>query len=305
MKDVLLNRLRSWGNKSIGLILFVVCLVAIYNKVAHNENLNQYSADIKIQFEKVTFFEWSVLLLLFLGNYLMEAIKWQNLLASWSPISIFKSYKSILIGQAFAFFTPARSGDYVGRILLLPPGNKMKGVAQLAWSSYAQLIITISIGSIALFFNLPFFPWIKWVMPLGLIAALFVYFHPGQFKGWLNKINKLQIENKLKLNLLGLSFLKYMIFVLQYTWAVKMLNITIAPIDLWIALGVLFLLLSIIPSISLTDLVIRGQIIVVLLEPYYNNSLMLICLSTIIWAVNFLLPAIIGAFLLINFRIKQ
>jgi hypothetical protein len=305
MKDVLLNRLRSWGNKSIGLILFVVCLVAIYNKVAHNENLNQYSADIKIQFEKVTFFEWAVLLLLFLGNYLMEAIKWQNLLASWSPISIFKSYKSVLIGQAFAFFTPARSGDYVGRILLLPPGSKIKGVAQLAWSSYAQLIITISIGSIALFFNLPFLPWIKWFMPLGLIAALFVYFHPGQFKGWLNKINQLQIENKLKLNLLGLSFLKYMIFVLQYTWSVKMLNIPIAPIDLWIALGVLFLLLSIIPSISLTDLVIRGQIIVVLLEPYYNNSLMLICLSTIIWAVNFLLPAIIGAFLLINFRIKQ
>ena len=305
MKDVLINRLRSWGNKSIGLILFVVCLVAIYNKVAHNENLNQYSADIKIQFEKVTFFEWAVLLLLFLLNYLMEAIKWKNLLASWSPISIFKSYKSVLIGQAFAFFTPARSGDYVGRILLLPPGSKIKGVAQLAWSSYAQLIITISIGSIALFFNLPFLPWIKWFMPLGLIAALFVYFHPGQFKGWLNKINKLQIENKLKLNLLGLSFLKYIIFVLQYTWAVKMLNIPITPIDLWIALGVLFLLLSIIPSISLTDLVIRGQIIVVLLEPYYNNSLMLICLSTIIWAVNFLLPAIIGAFLLINFRIKQ
>jgi hypothetical protein len=305
MKDVLLNRLRSWGNKSIGLILFVVCLVAIYNKVAHNENLNQYSADIKIQFEKVTYFEWAVLLLLFLGNYLMEAIKWQNLLASWSPISIFKSYKSVLIGQAFAFFTPARSGDYVGRILLLPPGSKIKGVAQLAWSSYAQLIITISIGSVALFFNLPFFPWIKWFMPLGLIAALFVYFHPGEFKGWLNKINQLQIENKLKLNLLGLSFLKYIIFVLQYTWAVKMLNIPITPIDLWIALGVLFLLLSIIPSISLTDLVIRGQIIVVLLEPYYNNSLMLICLSTIIWAVNFLLPAIIGAFLLINFRIKQ
>ena len=305
MKEVLINRLRSWGNKSIGLILFVVCLVAIYNKVAHNENLNQYSTDIKIQFEKVTFFEWGVLLLLFLLNYLMEAIKWQNLLASWSPISIFKSYKSVLIGQAFAFFTPARSGDYVGRILLLPPGSKIKGVAQLAWSSYAQLIITISIGSIALFFNLPFFPWIKWFMPLGLVAALLVYFHPGQFKGWLNKINKLQIENKLKLNLLGLSFLKYVVFVLQYTWAIKMLNIPIANIDLWIALGVLFLLLSIIPSISLTDLVIRGQIIVVLLEPYYNNSLMLICLSTIIWAVNFLLPAIIGAFLLINFRIKQ
>lgn len=166
-------------------------------------------------------------------------------------------------------------------------------------------LLPLALGVSLFFFNLPFFPWIKWLMPLGLVAALLVYFHPGQFKGWLNKINKLQIENKLKLNLLGLSFLKYVVFVLQYTWAIKMLNIPIANIDLWIALGVLFLLLSIIPSISLTDLVIRGQIIVVLLEPYYNNSLMLICLSTIIWAVNFLLPAIIGAFLLINFRIKQ
>ena len=305
MKEVLLNRLRTWGNKSIGFILFVVCLVAIYNKVAHNENLNQYSADIKIQFEKISFFEWFVLLLLFLCNYLVEAIKWQNLLASWNPISIYTSYKSVLIGQAFAFFTPARSGDYVGRILLLPTGSKIKGVAQMAWSSYAQLIITISIGSFAIFFNLPFLPWIKWIMPLGLIAVLFIYFHPGQFNGWLNKINKLQIQNKLKLNLLGLSFLKYIIFVIQYTWAVKMLNIPIANIDLWVALGVLFLLLSIIPSISLTDLVIRGQLIVVLLEPFYSNSLMLICLSTIIWVVNFLLPAIIGAVLLINFRIKQ
>lgn len=305
MKEVLYNRLRSWGSKSIGLILFVICLFAIYNKVAHNENLNQYSAEIKLQFEKITFFDWVVLLLLFLGNYLMEAIKWQHLLTSWSPISIFKSFKSVLIGQAFAFFTPVRSGDYVGRILLLPPGNKMKGVAQMAWSSYAQLIITISIGSIALFFNLPFFPWIKWIMPLALGAALFVYFHPGQFKGWLNKINKLQIGNTLKLNLLLLSFLKYFIFVLQYTWAVKMLNIPIATIDLWVALGVLFLLLSIIPAISLTDLVIRGQLIVILLEPFYSNSLMLICLSTIIWTVNFLLPAILGAVLLINFRIKQ
>jgi len=299
------KKIRTTLNNSIGFILFLVCAVAIYNKVASNDNLNEFGDQIKQQFFTIGFFQWAVLVILFGLNYLMESIKWKLVLAELNPTSILKSYKSVLVGQAFAFFTPARSGDYVGRILLLPPGSKMKGVAQLAWSSYAQLIITISIGSIALFFNLPFLPWIKWFMPLGLIAALFVYFHPGEFKGWLNKINQLQIENKLKLNLLGLSFLKYMIFVLQYTWAVKMLNIPIAPIDLWIALGVLFLLLSIIPSISLTDLVIRGQIIVVLLEPYYNNSLMLICLSTIIWAVNFLLPAIIGAFLLINFRIKQ
>lgn len=302
---MLLKRIAALANQLIGFILFALCLAAIYNKVAHNENLTQYGAEIKVQLYKISYTEWTFLCLLFLLNYLIEAIKWKQLLASWNPISIFKSYKSVLIGQAFAFFTPARSGDYVGRILLLPPGNKVKGLSQMAWSSYAQLLITVTIGSIALFFNLPFFPWLKWLIPIGLVGGIFVYFHHGQFTGWFKKLNDLQIETKLKVSLLSLSFLKYIVFVLQYTWTVKILNIPISNIDLWIALGVLFLFLSIIPSISLTDLVIRGQLIVVLLEPFYANSLMLICLSTILWAVNFLLPAIIGAFLLISFRIKQ
>jgi len=69
-------------------------------------------------------------------------------------------------------------------------------------------------------------------------------------------------------------------------------------------LSVLFFCLSLIPSIALTDVVIRGQLIVLLLSPFYDNILMLICVSTIIWVVNFLLPAIIGSILLINYRIK-
>lgn len=73
----------------------------------------------------------------------MESIKWKLVLAELSPITILKSYKSVLVGQAFAFFTPARSGDYVGRILFLEAGNKLKGLAQMAWASYAQLLITL------------------------------------------------------------------------------------------------------------------------------------------------------------------
>jgi len=137
------------------------------------------------------------------------------------------------------------------------------------------------------------------------VGALWVYFHPGYFKGWLKKLNTFQIDNTLKIKLLILSLFKYMIFVVQYTWVVNMFHIPISFFDLWVALGVLFLALSIIPVISITELVIRGQLIVLLLEPWYNNSLMLICVSTIIWLVNLLLPAIIGAILLLKFRLKQ
>jgi hypothetical protein len=305
MNKELLKKLRTYFNNSIGFILFIVCAVAIYNKVATNDNLNQFGDQIKQQFYTISFFQWAVLVILFGLNYLMESIKWKLVLAELSPTSILKSYKSVLVGQAFAFFTPARSGDYVGRILFLEAGNKLKGLAQMAWASYAQLLITLFFGSIGLFYNLPFLPWLKWVGPFIVAAAWVIYFHPGNFTGWLKKLSLLQIKTKLKGQLLLFAFLKYCVFILQYTWVVKIFNIPIGILDLWVALSVLFFCLSLIPSIALTDVVIRGQLIVLLLSPFYDNSLMLICVSTIIWSVNFLLPAIIGSILIINYRIKQ
>ena len=305
MNKELLKKLRTYFNNSIGFILFLVCAVAIYNKVATNDNLNQFGDQIKQQFYTISFFQWTVLIILFGLNYLMESIKWKLVLAELSPITILKSYKSVLVGQAFAFFTPARSGDYVGRILFLEAGNKLKGLAQMAWASYAQLLITLFFGSIGLFYNLPFLPRLKWVGPFIAAAAFVIYFHPGNFTGWLKKLSLLQIKTTLKGQLALFAFLKYCVFILQYTWVVKIFNIPIGTLDLWVALSVLFFCLSLIPSIAITDVVIRGQLIVLLLSPFYDNSLMLICVSTIIWVVNFLLPAIIGSILLINFRIKQ
>jgi hypothetical protein len=305
MKATWGRKLFSFLNKFVGVILFLICAWAIYQKVLHHPNLQAHGAEIQNQFKRISIIQWGLLIFLFLMNYTTEAMKWKILLAHWNPLSILKSLKIVLVGQAFAFFTPVRSGDYVGRILFLDAGNKWKGVAQMAWSNYAQLIITILMGTIGLFFNVPFYPWLKWFGPILLAIACYIYFHPGQFKGLLQKMTSIQIENNLKIKLLLFSLLKYFIFMVQYIWAVKIFLIPVSIWDLWVALSVMFLCLSIIPAISLTDLVIRGQLIVLLLAPYYDNSLMLISLSTLIWAVNFLLPAIIGAFLLLNFRLKQ
>jgi hypothetical protein len=305
MNKVFFKKISRVINNSIGFILFIICAVAIYNKVATNDNLIKYGPALKKQFYTIGFFQWAVLIILFVLNYLMESIKWKLVLADLNPISILKSFKSVLVGQAFAFFTPVRTGDYMGRILFLAPGNKLKGMAQMAWASYAQLLITLFFGSIGLFYNLPFLPWLKWVGPIVALIALFIYFHPGNFTGWLKKLSLLQIKYTLKWQLILFSFFKYCIFVLQYTWVIKIFNISIGTLDLWFALSVLFFCLSLIPAIALTDLVIRGQLIILLLSPFYANSLMLICLSTIIWGVNFLLPAIIGSLLLLNYRIKQ
>jgi hypothetical protein len=300
-----LKPLIALGNKLIGFILFLICAFAIYNKVLQNENLNQYGADLKIQLAKIHWTAWMLMVCLFILNYTIEAIKWKSVIASTNTFSLFQALRAVFVGQAFSFFTPARSGDYVGRTLFLAPGTKLKGITQMAWASYAQIIMTICFGSIALFWNLPFLPWLKWVAPFGAIIALFLFFYNIPFKGWLSKINLLQIDTPLKWKLLALALARYIVYLLQYNWAGAMLAIPVDWLDLSIAIMALLFFLSMIPAISLTDLVIRGQLFLLLMAPFYQNDIMLIALTTLIWIVNFLIPSILGAVLLIGFRLKR
>ncbi|MFM1929390.1 MAG: hypothetical protein RL387_718 [Bacteroidota bacterium] len=299
------NQLIAIGKKGVGVFLFIICSVAIYREVGSNENIVQYGAQIKVQFEKIAIYQWAVLFILMLLNFLVESLKWKIVLHSETSISMPTALKSVFVGQAFAFYTPNRIGEYVGRTMMLDTDNKIIAIGRMAWASYAQMIVTIIMGAIAIYINPPFLPWLRWATPLLMVFALIVYFHKVTFSGILKSFNFLQIESRIKRKLLALSFLRYSVFLLQYTWAAHILNIPIPYIVLWVALAVMFLSLSIVPTISITELVIRGQLILLLLSPWYQNSLMLISLSTLIWAVNFLLPAIIGAFLLLGFRLKQ
>lgn len=299
------NRIIALGKKGVGVFLFIICSVAIYREVENNENIAQYGAQIKIQFEKIAVYQWTILFALMLVNFLVESFKWKIVLHSETSISIKTALRSVFVGQAFAFYTPNRIGEYVGRTMMLDTDNKIIAIGRMAWASYAQMIVTIIMGSIAIYINPPFLPWLRWATPLLMIFALVVYFHRITFSGIFKSFNFLQIESSVKRKLLALSFLRYSVYLMQYTWAAHILNIPIPYMVLWVALAVMFLSLSIVPTISITELVIRGQLILLLLSPWYQNSLMLISLSTIIWAVNFLLPAIIGAFLLLGFRLKQ
>ncbi|MFM2439954.1 MAG: hypothetical protein RLZ16_953 [Bacteroidota bacterium] len=295
----------NYGRKWFGFLLFIICAIAIYKEAISNKNWAAYGVEIQQQLLQTAFTYWLILLLLMGFNFAIEALKWKLLVEKNNPIGFLKSLRSVFVGQAFAFFTPNRIGEYIGRTMFLETVNKAKGLAQMAWTSYAQLLVTIIVGTVALFWNLPFFPWLKWASPLIALSAIIIFFYDRQWNGWLAVLNKLQIPTHSKITLLILSFLRYGVFTFQYAWAAKMLGMEIPFWVLGSSIAVLFLFLSILPTISITELVVRGQLLLLILAPWYSNGLMIIVLSSLIWAVNFLLPAIIGACLLLGFRLKQ
>lgn len=297
----IIKALKKWA----GLLLFIICIVSIYFQVGQHPNLNLYKKELFLQLSHIDYWQWFILLLLMILNLSMEAIKWRIILKERSSPSFLHSLKSIFIGQAFAFYTPNRIGEYLGRTLHIPAENKLDALSKMAWTSYAQLLITIVIGSIAVFIQPPFLIWIKWSTPFILFGALFVYFQQIQFSGWVSFLNVLQIPTTVKTSLLSISLLRYIVFLAQYYWVAQCLHMDIPFLDFWVAIAVLFLCLSILPTISITELVVRGQLILLLFAPFYQNTMLLIGLSTIVWVVNLLIPAIIGSFLLLNFKLKE
>jgi hypothetical protein len=303
----------SMGKKSIGLLLFVVCSIAIYDKVLVNENWSQYFSMLRGQLFSLPSYQWLVLLLLMCCNFFIESIKWKIVVGATNPISLLKSIKSVLVGQAFAFFTPNRIGEYAGRTLFLDPGNKMIGMAQMGWASYAQLIVTICIGAVALALNVSFYPWadgpwlisVKLLSPFISIIAIFIFFYKREWTGVMSFLNRVQIENAVKWSMLGLSIFRYFIFMLQYIWVAYMLKMNIEFLPLVFSISILFLCLSILPTISITELVIRGQLLLIILAPFYSDKMTIISLSSFIWGINFLIPSIIGTFLTLSYRINR
>ncbi len=313
MYRTFLSSIYPLAKKSIGFLLFLLCSIAIYYKVLHDVAWNQFIQTMLLQLKAIPVFDWMVLLVLFCLNFLLEAYKWKWVIYTISPISLLKAIESVFIGQAFAFFTPNRVGEFAGRTLFLPTADKLAGMTKMAWTSYAQLLATIVMGCIALGLNVSFYPiiqgpWlvmVKWVSPLVGCIALLLFFYQRNWTGWLSFLNKVQVATNLKFHLLWLSLVRYLVFLLQYVWVARMLELNIGFLPLIFSVAILFLCISILPTISLTELVVRGQLLLLLLAPFSQDPLMIVAVSTFIWSVNFLAPAIIGAFLLLRYRLNQ
>lgn len=304
-------KLSTIVKNSVGLLLFFICSIAIYQKVILQSNWENLKQTFYTHIGSIGIWNWIILFFLLFLNLWMEAIKWKLVVAKNNPITIANSFKSVLVGQAFAFFTPNRIGEYAGRTMFLSSGNKIMGLAQMAWTSYAQLLVTVCVGSIALFINIEYYPWmhsnsmlwIKVISPFVGALALFLFFYQKRWSGWLGFLSIIQIDQIIKIKLLSLSTLRYLVFIGQYCWAAYLLQMHISIATLFLSLSILFLLLSILPTISITELVVRGQLLILILTPFYSNQLTIVSLSSIIWGINFLLPAIIGTCLLLGYRI--
>jgi hypothetical protein len=264
-------------------------------------------------------------LILIFANWGIEAWKWLISVRTFYPIKFIQAFKAVLSGVSFSVTMPNRVGEYLGRIVYLPEGNRLKTISITLVGSFAQLLVTIITGTIGLIIlksklvdSFPQFRiWYQFALYSLILLALIMllmYFNVAGlvtvFNRWIKnkKYNYLveavqNFHSKLLLQLLLLSLLRYVVFVVQYIFVFYLFQVNIDAAQIAITMSVVFLAMAVVPSIALVEVWLRGELSIKLIGLFSSNSLGIGFTSVTVWFINLILPAIIGSLLLLNLRI--
>ncbi len=141
---------------------------------------------------------FAVILLMIL-NWGIEAIKWKLSVRKIQKVSFIRAFKAVFSGVSFSVSTPNRMGEYLGRVLYMDEGNRLKTISITIVGSISQLIITLLMGCIGLLILLPKIeaagmlssPWNN-VLFYGVLATLVVltlfYFRLSWLVKWIDRL---------------------------------------------------------------------------------------------------------------------
>lgn len=320
-----LNRnIKIFINYFFGPLLFIWLSWSIYRQINQQPDLGKAWWSIKDSFSSPMIWNLVAVLLLMVVNWGIEAIKWKTSILSIQQISFFKAFKAVLSGVSFSVSTPNRIGEYLGRILYMDEGNRLKTISITIVGSISQLIITLLMGFVGLIVlqnnieasHIVTSIWMK-VLLWGVLAALLVislfYFRlswlirlvdrlPGN-KKFTYLVSALEnFDTALLMRLLLLSALRFTVFILQYYLLFQLFDVAISWPQTLFSVSVTFLIMAVIPTIALAELGLRGEVSLKLIGLFSSNNLGILMTSMSIWLINLILPAIVGSLLILSIR---
>lgn len=316
-------------NYIIGPVLFIWLSYSIYNQILKQGDVHQsWDLIINALYQQNRWKLFLVLLLMFV-NWGIEARKWQIQVSGIELITFFHSFKAILSGQALGFSTINRIGESAGRVIFLKEGNRIRGVVLSFVGSMAQIIVTFTMGVISLFYmrvyilnetthlqGLSIF-WLDgliYVIAIGVFLFTLAYF---KLAGLIQMIEKIPFIAKRRFfiekledfhwkeltRILSLSFFRYFVFLTQYLLLMEVFGVSVYWLDACSLMGVMFLVLAIVPTITLAELGFRGKVSLLLFGLISTNSVGIIATSVGIWLINLILPAIAGTLFILGVKL--
>jgi len=296
---------------TLKMLVFGATLWYLYEKVLINQAFSGFRPFVKtLGFQSVLI----IILVVFLMfiNWGIETQKWRMLIGKFEKISFWRAYRAVWSGITINNWIPNRMGEFAGRILYISAENQPKSVIATFISSFAQMTSTIIIGLPALIIHFHKTSQPLWSILSLLIIALFiliyfnnVFFHKTikyvRIPLWISRHTEI-LETYKKEDLaiiLLMALLRFSVYIFQYYLLFQVFNIILPVRVVLPSLASIFFIQTFIPAITLTEIGIRGAVILYVFNPVQNEVLPLLSAAWSLWLINIIIPSVFGAFFIL------
>ncbi|WP_414731541.1 lysylphosphatidylglycerol synthase domain-containing protein [Winogradskyella sp.] len=303
----------------IKLSIVIGAFYFIYSKLAENENL-KFSDFVAFLRENDTFSLKNIIFLLILSafNWFFEILKWQFLVKTIKNISFRDALEQSLGGLTASLITPNRIGEYGAKAAYFAKPFRKRIVLLNLLGNMAQMTITTVLGSIGSIvfvsryqIEVDYYKVTRFVFLLIIISAFAFFgikYTKFSIKGY--SINRI-FEHVKSISLLVhasnllLSLVRYLIFSFQFYYLLTIFGVEVDYTKAMVLITSMYFLASIVPSVSIFDVVIKGSVAVFLFGYVQVNELTILSIITIMWLLNFATPSLFGSYSILNFKLPK
>ena len=223
-------------------------------------------------------------LLLMPVNMLIEAWRWQFLMGD---LSIREAQRQVYFSKMAGQLTPYQLGEYPARGLLMERTRWAELLSKGAVGSMTMTLAITLVGIIPLVLWLSDGRWSReWVAVGGLmigVVALTVAL-PWLLRRWI------RVDVRMLIGSLGQSVVRYACWCVQLALVLRMLGLPFTS-EWLILIPVYYLIITIAPSVSAAEAGVRGAAAMLVFGTAEATLA-----GILLWAINSLLPMLIGTF---------
>ena len=319
MLTAISHKTKQFSLVLIKLGLVVAAFYFIYTKLFHNSVLH-FDKFVQnfMDFRSISVNTILILMLLSIFNWLFEILKWQTLVGCISKISLNEAITQSLGALTASLLTPNRIGDNGAKAMYYKRHLRKKIMLLNLVGNSAQMAITTIFGTLGfIYFTLHYEPELNYKGPFiwfGVICFIFIMLVWSFRAKWLKKqkksIYKLLyfIKNISKMILLKtvlFSLVRYLIFSFQFYYLLLLFGVELNYLEAMVIISSLYLLSSIIPSIFIFDVVIKGGFAVYLFGLIGVAETIVLSIITLMWILNFVLPSVYGSYYVLTFKLPK
>ncbi|MEZ4830306.1 MAG: lysylphosphatidylglycerol synthase domain-containing protein [Bacteroidia bacterium] len=261
-------------------------------------------------------------------NLGLESLKWKFMIhRAGGNLSFLQAWKGVFAGLSTGIFTPNRIGEYAGRIAFLPPELRLHGAVFLFADRICQMIITVWMGTLAMEYFRIFhvvlisekwdLPWpaisaglwsISLLLPVAVLLMAVISrklnLHKFRFATVQKLISALaSLRPGIIMPVLGLGLFRYLVFSLQYFSLAIAFGYQGETVLLLAMIWMVFLVKSVIPSVTLTELGIRESVALAVMGVFGVPAHIAFSATFVLYVVNIIVPSLSGLYYVYRLKI--